>query len=49
VFQGVPWSTGAVLEETVTRARALGLSIYLLPELSDVDRLEDLPPAYEVL
>jgi rSAM/selenodomain-associated transferase 1 len=42
LFEGMPWSTGAVLEESVARLRQLGLSYELLPPERDVDTLEDL-------
>jgi rSAM/selenodomain-associated transferase 1 len=42
LFQDIPWSTEAVLEETLRRARSAGLRIHLLPELRDVDEAEDL-------
>jgi hypothetical protein len=42
LFDGVPWSTPAVLAETVRRARRLGLRLVLLPAWFDVDRGEDL-------
>ena len=38
----MPWSTAAVLDETVTRVRRLGLRLALLPPWFDVDRAEDL-------
>lgn len=41
LFTAMPWSTAAVLAETQRRARASGLSIALLRELSDVDNLAD--------
>lgn len=41
-FRGIPWSTGEVLEATLRRARAQGLSFGLAPEWYDVDRPEDL-------
>jgi len=42
LFDGMPWSTPHVLEETVTRVRWLGLRLTLLPRWFDVDRSEDL-------
>jgi rSAM/selenodomain-associated transferase 2/rSAM/selenodomain-associated transferase 1 len=41
IFQGIPWSTGEVLEETERRARALGLSHSRLETLTDVDTRDD--------
>ncbi|HSE95025.1 MAG TPA: TIGR04282 family arsenosugar biosynthesis glycosyltransferase, partial [Methylomirabilota bacterium] len=42
LFVEVPWSTAAVLAETITRARDLGRRLRLLPPWFDVDRGEDL-------
>lgn len=42
LFEGIAWSTETVLEETLARARKLGLGTELLPEGHDVDRPEDL-------
>jgi rSAM/selenodomain-associated transferase 1 len=42
LFREMPWSTAAVLDETVARARRLGLRLALLPPWFDVDRGEDL-------
>ena len=42
LFEGMPWSTPAVLEETLRRARALGLSALRLPPWYDVDTGADL-------
>jgi uncharacterized protein len=41
LFEGIHWSTDAVLGETLQRAKALGLRIQLLRILSDVDTAED--------
>jgi rSAM/selenodomain-associated transferase 1 len=42
LFREMPWSTSAVLDETVARARRLGLRLLLLPSWFDVDRGADL-------
>ena len=42
LFHGIPWSTRQVLESTLSRARKLGLSTYLLPELEDLDGIENM-------
>jgi rSAM/selenodomain-associated transferase 1 len=42
LFSDMPWSTAAVTEETLARARGLGLRLALLPSWFDVDRGEDL-------
>ncbi len=41
LFHGIAWSTEAVLEQTLTRARQLGLGAALLPTLRDVDTASD--------
>ncbi|MGH7675645.1 MAG: TIGR04282 family arsenosugar biosynthesis glycosyltransferase [Gemmatimonadales bacterium] len=41
LFRGIAWSTDAVLEQTLARARQLGLSAALLPTLRDVDTASD--------
>lgn len=43
LFREIPWSTDQVLNRTLERAAGLGLTCALLPSLSDVDTLEDLP------
>lgn len=42
LFQDIPWSTPRVLEATLTRIREGNLSLFLLPELEDLDRAENL-------
>jgi glycosyltransferase A (GT-A) superfamily protein (DUF2064 family) len=42
LFRDMPWSTAGVTEETLARARRLGLRLALLPSWFDVDRGEDL-------
>jgi rSAM/selenodomain-associated transferase 1 len=42
LFEGVAWSTGAVLEETVARAARGGLRVHRLAPLRDIDTPEDL-------
>ena len=42
LFADMPWSTAVVTEETLARARRLGLRLALLPRWFDVDRGEDL-------
>lgn len=41
LFENIAWSTDAVLAQTLDAARDLGLSVFLLPELTDIDREED--------
>lgn len=42
LFVGINWGTAEVLQQTMTIAKQLNLSVICLPELADVDRLEDL-------
>lgn len=42
LFEGIAWSTGSVLAESIQRARDLGLTVRLLDPLADIDRAEDL-------
>lgn len=42
LFDGIPWGSDQVLNETLTIARQLNLRVHLLPELHDIDRPEDL-------
>lgn len=42
LFREMPWSTAAVFDETVARARRLGLRLGILPRWFDVDRGVDL-------
>jgi len=41
LFEGISWSTGKVLKQTVDRAAAHGLRLHLLRTLSDIDTLAD--------
>ncbi len=41
LFQGIEWSTPRVLSQTLEKMRQLGLSLYMLKELNDVDTIED--------
>jgi hypothetical protein len=43
LFRGVPWGTGGVLAKTREIARSLDLRVFLLEQLEDIDRPEDLP------
>ncbi|HET8577063.1 MAG TPA: TIGR04282 family arsenosugar biosynthesis glycosyltransferase [Methylomirabilota bacterium] len=42
LFEGISWSTDAVLSATLAKARAAGLSVHLLPRWFDVDTEHDL-------
>ena len=42
LFDGVAWSTAAVLDQTLVRAAAAGLSVARLAPLRDVDTADDL-------
>lgn len=41
LFHNIPWSTSEVLPQTIQRIVEMNKSYYLLPELSDIDHLED--------
>lgn len=49
LFEGIPWSTGSVLEATLERARACGLTVKQLAPLEDVDELSSWERARRVL
>jgi hypothetical protein len=42
LFRDIAWSTERVFGQTVERARAMGLAVKTLPELTDLDTAEDL-------
>lgn len=42
LFEGVEWSTAAVLEQTVRNAEHIGLAVEMLETLADVDEPDDL-------
>ncbi len=42
LFDSIPWGTADVLQTTLAVAKAAGLSVTLLSQLSDVDRPEDI-------
>ena len=42
LFEGIVWSTDAVLPATLSACDAKGIAPVMLPELSDVDEPEDL-------
>jgi uncharacterized protein len=42
LFANIPWSSAAVLEQSLAAARDSGLTAALLPEWQDIDTLEDL-------
>lgn len=41
LFENIAWSSDQVLTQTLEIAQSLGLSVSLLPQLSDIDTLED--------
>lgn len=47
VFQNIEWSTEKVLKQTIEVAQQKGYSYSLLPELSDVDIIEDVPQPWK--
>jgi hypothetical protein len=42
LFYGVDWGTGRVLQQTLDRIHVANLTVALLSELRDIDRIEDL-------
>ena len=42
LFENIEWSSEKVLKQTLTSAMRLNLSVFLLPQLSDIDREADL-------
>ena len=42
LFENIPWSTGQVYALTEQKVKMLGLSLKILPELRDLDTVEDL-------
>ena len=42
LFEGIPWSTGSVLDQTMRRAAAANMTLRLLPAWFDVDTGADL-------
>jgi hypothetical protein len=49
LFQGIAWSTPSVFAATTERAGALGLRVRVLPELPDIDTLEDVRAHWDEL
>jgi len=49
LFEDISWSTSDVLEQTLERAASLGLKVGLLPEIGDVDTIDDLHRLIEQL
>ncbi len=42
IFQNIGWSTSSVFQQTVAAANRLGLAFQCLPELHDIDTIDDL-------
>jgi glycosyltransferase A (GT-A) superfamily protein (DUF2064 family) len=42
LFQGIPWSTGDVLAQSLKRAAEVGLSVGVTPTWYDIDTIQDL-------
>ncbi|MFV1882993.1 MAG: TIGR04282 family arsenosugar biosynthesis glycosyltransferase [Balneola sp.] len=49
IFDEIEWSTRQVFSKTISKAEQAGLNFALLPELSDVDTVEDWEKAKEKL
>ena len=41
LFENMEWSVSSVYAETISRIKDAGLSYYELPQLSDIDTIED--------
>ena len=41
-FQNIKWSTNTVLKDTVKKIKKVGFRPYLLPQLNDIDTIDDL-------
>ena len=46
LFEGIPWSTGEVLQRSLERASSLGLKTELLPPWWDIDTFADLEACF---
>jgi rSAM/selenodomain-associated transferase 1 len=46
IFEGIAWSTPRVLQATLERLDAVGITSALLEPLTDVDEVADLPPGW---
>lgn len=42
IFDGINWSTSTVFEATIAKVEELDLSVQLMPQLNDIDTIEDL-------
>jgi len=47
IFQNIEWSTGKVLRQTIEVIKQKGYSYALLPLLTDVDTIDDLPQQWK--
>ncbi|HEY0025043.1 MAG TPA: TIGR04282 family arsenosugar biosynthesis glycosyltransferase [Longimicrobium sp.] len=47
LFEGIAWSTPGVLQATLERLEAAGITPALLEPLTDVDEVQDLPPGWQ--
>ncbi len=48
LFEGIQWGEASVFEATLSQIKYLGLSYSVLPELSDIDRPEDLQSLQQI-
>ncbi len=48
LFENIQWGESSVFEETVNQIKRLGLNYSVLPELSDIDRPEDLQSLQQI-
>ena len=47
IFENIPWSTSEVFNQTIQKIQLLNLNYELLPVLSDVDTVHDLPDVFK--
>jgi uncharacterized protein len=47
LLEGIPWSTGKVLDQTLQKAKTAGRKVWLGPALTDIDTLDDLESVIE--
>ena len=49
MFENVEWSSGLTLEQTINNLAALNKTVFLLPELTDIDKPSDLIELHNTL
>ncbi len=49
IFEDKQWSTSTILRDTLASIQKLGMNYYLLPELRDVDTVDDLGAMWDLI